>query len=208
MHRFIAVLTATLAAIAGGLAGASSAQASETDSTYAVAGCPARTTSPMLSRFGDPNEYFPVPNGGFNRWGAGWNGMFSLALENEPWYVNRAALTGSLRLWPGDSARTAELCVGEGEDSFRFFYKGTGQLGSRLLVRTTVRADTGTYTYGTTLDTSRAGWQLSPVVSVPNHATTKVQQISIAFVNTTPFDSVRTVLVDDVLIDPWRSRSG
>ena len=39
MHTFIAVLTATLAAIAGGLAGASSAQASETDSTYAVAGC-------------------------------------------------------------------------------------------------------------------------------------------------------------------------
>ena len=29
-----------------------------------------------------------------------------------------------------------------------------------------------------------------------------------AFVNATPFDSVRTVLVDDVLIDPWRSRSG
>ena len=39
MHTFIAVLTATLAAIAGGLAGASSAQASETDSTYAVSGC-------------------------------------------------------------------------------------------------------------------------------------------------------------------------
>ncbi|WP_392467436.1 hypothetical protein ACF3NS_01695 [Arsenicicoccus cauae] len=208
MRRFTAMLIASVAAVTAGLAGASTAQAAGADSTHAVSGCPVRTTSPMLSRLGDTNEYFPVPNGGFALWGAGWNGLYSLALENEPWYVNRAALTGSLRLWPGGSARTAELCVGEGEDSFRFFYKGTGQVGSRLLVRTTVRSETGTYTYGTTLDASRAGWQLSPVVPVPNHATDTVQQLSIAFVNTTPFDSVRTILVDDVLIDPWRSRNG
>ena len=136
MRTLIAVLTPTLAAIAGGLAGASSAQASETDSMYAVS----------------------------------------------------TALTGSLRRWPGDSARTAELCVGAD--------------------RTIVRSDTGTCTDGTTLDTSRSGWQGPPGASVPDHATNTVQQISIAFVSATPYDSVQTVLVDDVLIDPWRSRNG
>ncbi|AKT51146.1 hypothetical protein [Arsenicicoccus sp. oral taxon 190] len=202
--RLATVVATAAATVTVGLAGAAPAHATD-GSTYAAPGCPTRTTSPMLARFGDDREYFAVPNGGFSTLSAGWSGFHSFSPENEPWYVNPASWTTSLALFRGDSARTASLCVGEGEDSFRFFYKGTGMPGTRLTVKVTITSDTGTYVTSTVVDASPYGWRLSPSLRVPNYATDKIQTITIGFSNTSTGPSMLPVLVDDVLIDPWRS---
>ncbi|MCH8613947.1 hypothetical protein [Arsenicicoccus dermatophilus] len=202
MRKALAAVATAVAALAGGIAAAAPAQAA----TYPLpTSCPTRTTSPMLSRFGDTNEYFEVDNGSFASPTAGWDGSYGISPENEPWYVNPASSQNSLSLSTGAWAKSPDLCLSAGEETTRFFYKGTGQSGSVLSVKAIITSDTGVYTYNYRLDASFTGWRLSPVLSIPNYSYDGVQLVSLQFGNASTYQTARPIQVDDVLVDPWRA---
>ncbi|WP_409483910.1 hypothetical protein [Arsenicicoccus dermatophilus] len=202
MRKALAALAAVVATLAGGVVAAAPAQAA----TYPLpTSCPTRTTSPMLSRFGDPNEYFEVDNGSFASRAAGWEGSYGISPENEPWYVNPASSQNSLSLASGAWAKSPDLCLSAGEETTRFFYKGTGHGGSVLSVKAIITSGTGVYTYDYRLPASFTGWRLSPVLAIPNRSLGGVQLVTLRFGNATANRNARPIQVDDVLVDPWRS---
>jgi hypothetical protein len=81
----------------------------------------------------DPMLYTVVPNGTLENGAAGWTlSGSSVVSGNEPWGVNNAADSKSLRIPPGKSATTPSICVGLLHPTLRFFAKSSGDslLGS------------------------------------------------------------------------------
>lgn len=207
--RAIAALATATATLATSMAFA--APSAQADTMYqADMNCPIRYTSQMLTGFGDTNEYFDLYNGRLQRGYAGnWDGTWTTAYENEPWRVNKYGTDRSMSLARGATATAPAICLGEGEETFRFFYKAPGQAGSQLTVKAYIESTTGNYTYTTRIDTSAVrGWQLSPVMNIPNYSAGGIQYVTVQFINTSSsYSATSPILVDDVLVDPWRRRA-
>lgn len=167
--------------------------------------CQPRSTSAMLLTLGDDHQYFSAPDGGMASPTRTWAGSFSVSAENEPWQVDASSTRNSIALRDGGWATSQSMCLGRDEDSFRFFYKGTGTPGSTLDVRAVINADTGTYVQRYRVDVSAAGWHLSPSLGIPDYSASSIQVASLSFSADLPSDA-RPVLVDDVVVDPWRGR--
>lgn len=84
MRKVTSTIATVAASLVAGLAVAAPAQAAGS-STYTAPGCPTRTTSAMLSQFGDTNQYFEAGAGGSAQYSKGWTGLYSISAENEPW---------------------------------------------------------------------------------------------------------------------------
>lgn len=168
--------------------------------------CGAHTVKQPFIGWGDSNKYFIAANGGFEGGSANWlfSGGASVVSENEPWRINGSTHTKSVRIPSGASVVTEKFCVNSDEDSLRFFAKrpGVGGAGMQVFVRVTSGANVATNEI--TLDGSQAGWTLSDRMMLPDIRDASGQQwVQITF---TPRNVAATWNVDDVMIDPWRTR--
>ncbi|AKT51145.1 hypothetical protein [Arsenicicoccus sp. oral taxon 190] len=196
-----------------GTAGARSPQTPQTRRAAAIATattattaatCPVPELSQPLLRYYDTGWYYLVPNGSLTQGLDSWRtvGPVSVSSQSAPQDVMGAG-GGSLAIGWGGRATTQPLCTDSNHDRTRFFYRGTGWPGSSLLVRVTSRSSlwySSSYTATYLLDASSTSWRLSPTVVVPDWTDASgTQTTTISFES-----SGGTVLVDDVLVDPWR----
>ena len=124
-----------LAALAGALALVPSASAGS---------CGVRTVSHPFAPWGDTNDYFALPDGGFENSLFGWDRLAGDTWfgVNQPWLLNNQ-LTGyaSVRLPSGTQMASRSFCAASDENVIRFFVRNSGKPGSWLSVNAHVVTD-------------------------------------------------------------------
>jgi hypothetical protein len=89
-----------------------------------------------------------------------------------------------------------------GEDSMRLFTKSPGTSGGSLAIRTSVSTAYGSAMTVTSLGTQYSTWALSPRIPLVNVAGPDGRQfVTLTVTNT----GTGTWLVDDILVDPWKT---
>lgn len=196
----IAAVTATAAAaVVGGAAAPASAVSTSTGCTPISGG------TSYLSAYYDNTSYVLVPGGDFSSTSSPWTlsgASVSTSLQ-APANVTGSAGTGALVVRSGGTAAAPKVCMGGSYKTFqaRFFYKAPA--GTRFVVKTTGTSSLGSYTINTTITAPSSGWNLTPTIAIPGWTDGSGTQWSkIAVVN----NSGQSVVVDDVLVDPWRAR--
>jgi hypothetical protein len=197
-------LARTAIALTGTLAGALALVVGPTTAAQAADDCTTRTTTKAFSAFGDTNEYFPIGGGTFES-GSLSNftvtGGASVAGENEPWRVLNSSHSKAAAL-PAGATLTATFCVQIGEDSMRLFTKSPSNAGSGLTIRTTVSTAYGSAATSTSMGAASSAW--SPTARIPLKNVSGPdgkQYVTLVITNT----GSGTWLVDDILVDPWRT---
>lgn len=184
---------------------ASTAPTSPATAPVTAGGCGARTTTQALAQFGDLNDYFPIVGGTFESGDLSpflVSGGPFIAPENEPWRVMGYEDKRSVALPAGATLR-ATFCVQIGEDSMRLFAKAPSSSSGSLNIRTTVATAYGSAYTSTTLGPQYAAWGLSPRIPLNNVSGQDGKQyVTLSITNT----GTGTWLVDDILVDPWRTR--
>lgn len=182
----------------------------------AAVDCTPRSTTKAFAQFGDTNDYFPVTNGRFEVGSLGLNDELSgwsqattatIVAENEPWRILGAADQRALSLRQGAWMLSYRFCVQVGEDSARLFVKSPGVKGARLHVEATVidsdESDSANEAVNTlTIDGSQPGWMPTPRLPLPNVYDARGLQYVTLEITAERGDW----LVDDILVDPWRTR--
>jgi hypothetical protein len=155
----------------------------------------------------DLNSYVPAPGGDLEQARSTWTlaGGAVTVEGNEPFRVGAATDHTSLSLPAGSSATTAQMCIGIEHRTMRFFAKsGTHSAALRVEV---LMADTGGMR-AVTLGTIKAGTSWAPTAELPTIvnklAPLHGNAIQVAF-RFTPLGSAG-VTIDDVYVDPYRSR--
>lgn len=200
---------AAVAALAGALAGVAGAGAGTSNAASETIDCQARTTTQAFAPWGDFNWYFQVSNGRFEGTTQGWtmhtsvHGTPGLVNDQEPWRINGAGDRFALSLPAWSTAVAPTLCVMYNEDLIRFFYRDPGVAGSTLLVGMESSSANGRIRREVRIPSSSAGWKVSPAIQVPSVLSNDSQWLSITF---TPVDTAATWRVDDVMVDPWKTR--
>jgi hypothetical protein len=92
--------------------------------------CSAETLSTPFARFGDTNQYTPVPGGSFEAGAQAWTltGGAKIVSGNESYFVRSSSDRNSLYLPAGATATSPSICVGLSEPSLRWFGKQSGSL--------------------------------------------------------------------------------
>lgn len=172
----------------------------------ATVSCTARSTGAHFAAWGDKNQYFRAPGGGFelslsNNWTMS-GGAMSL-LGNEPWRVVNGFDAMSLTLPFTGTATSPTFCVTTSEDSLRFFVRKPGVRGAQLHVSVRVTAGVNVATMDVDIDGSTYGWTPTDRYMLPDiHDNNGRQNVTITF---STRGSWASWLVDDVMVDPWRT---
>jgi hypothetical protein len=169
--------------------------------------CGNQPASQPFARFGDYNEYTPVPGGSFEAGSVPWalTGGAHVVTGNETYHVAGAGNSQSLALPAGSSATSPASCTSIYHPTVRLFVRNTGAASSRLIVQAIYPTllGVGTSTIGELSGSS--SWQPSPAMSllVTNLlATLSLNQTSIAF-RFVPADRTGNWSIDDVYLDPF-----
>jgi hypothetical protein len=97
--------------------------------------CSPKPTSKPFAPWGDQGDYTLAPGGSFERGQAAWQlSGASIVDGNEPWKVNGAGDSRSLRLPPGASATSPVMCVGLEHPTLRLFARNNRALLSTMTV--------------------------------------------------------------------------
>jgi hypothetical protein len=206
MTRVVALLV-SLAAVACTSLGLTSASASAS----LLPSCAARQTSTPFAPWGDSHSYFPMPGGGFESGAAGWRltGGAVVVNGNESSFINRKTDTHSLAIPSGAIVTSPTVCVAMGEDSIRLFVKNTGVASSVLHVQAYVQNPLTGLVLSTGFDlnggTGPTTWSPTARLFVPNllGGVLGTQNLTLVF---TPRGAPATWNIDDVYVDPFRSR--
>ena len=201
------VIAASVAAAALA-AGAPSASAG-----ILVASAPNCTTPVTSQAFrsvnGDTDFYELVPGGNFEATSKSWSlsGGASVVSGNEPWKVGGGG-SSSLLLPRGSRATTGTMCVGIGNPVMRFFARRTsGWLLDTLAVEVLFEGAGGAVN-SLPIGVVVAGGSWQPTLPFPVLANLLPllpgEQTPVAF-RFTPVGG-GSWQVDDVYVDPWRSR--
>lgn len=176
-------------------AGATQAQAA----TVASVPCGNRTTSQKFKAIDlDLRYYFTAPSGTFENGTSGWVlSNAGVTSGNEPWNVNGGGAS-SLRIGSGGYAASPIFCNQFGENSLRFFYKGTpgARVHLKMLVTNTNTNNVSTLDWEVVVPLS--GWGIAVGVMVPNLYSEGYENLQLTF-----SALGGTVQVDDVEIDPF-----
>jgi hypothetical protein len=171
--------------------------------------CEAQASSQVFLRWLDPLRYEQAP-GGDAESGAGWTlgGGARIVAGNEPWKVGGREDGSSLLLPRGSQATTGVMCVGIGHPVMRFFARRTsGWLLDSLKVEVLFEGAGGRVN-SLPIGLVLAGGQWQPTLPFPVLASLLPllpgEQTPVAF-RFTPLGS-GTWQIDDVYVDPWRSR--
>jgi hypothetical protein len=134
-----------LVAVVGTVVLAASAPAANAGVLVASApDCSPKPTSKPFAPWGDTGDYNLSPGGAFEPSGPSWKlSGASFVSGNEPWKVNGAGDSRSLRLPPGASATSPVMCVGLEHPALRFFARNNSALLSTLSVEVIVETSLG-----------------------------------------------------------------
>jgi hypothetical protein len=158
----------------------------------------------------DPAHYVIVPNGHVEST-RGWalSGAARRVRDNEPFYVNNARDRYSLLLASGDSGTTRPLCVGLLHPTLRFFVRNTGTATAVLKVEVLFEnvlglveaAKIGAVTGG-------GAWMPTPplLIAMNTMAPLSSEGTTAAAFRFTPVGAGARFQLDDVYVDPYRSR--
>lgn len=170
----------------------------------ADASCSARTTTAAFARWGDDNQYFVADGGTFERGVTEWNrrGLAGAAAGQNPLGIAGPGMR-SMRLPGGSSVESPEICVFQNEESVRFAYRAP-YAGAQLRVDISVESNGQRAATTTVVTAAGSGWDVSPIVDMPNLRNADGQQRII--ITMRPLDLTGSWQVDDVMIDPWVAR--
>lgn len=107
--------------------------------------CDSGANAQPFAQFGDDNQYFTVPGGGFEGGAAGWSLSRARVIgDQEPWQVSGDNGSHALDIAPGGTAVSPAVCVGIDNPSMRFFARrsGGGVLGTASQLLVTARVET------------------------------------------------------------------
>jgi hypothetical protein len=167
-------------------------------------GCGA--TAPVFAPWGDWDNYYFAPNGGFESGWTGWSlggGASVVTQNNEPWYLAGFG-SHALQIPTGGSA-AINVCYGVTYPGVRFFVAGKNgpavvhvRVVSRSLLGVLSVLDGGTFR-------ADQGWAPSPKISTLFSALaaplgTKTMQLQFSVES-------GTAQIDDVFVDPLLVRS-
>ena len=97
--------------------------------------CSPKPTSKPFAPWGDQGDYTLAPGGSFEPRQAAWQlSGASIVDGNEPWKVNGAGDSRSLRLPPGATATSPVMCVGLEHPTLRLFARNNRALLSTMTV--------------------------------------------------------------------------
>ena len=174
----------------------------------AQAACSDTLSQPFL-KWNDRATYTLAPGGSMES-SAGWSlsGGASMVAGNEPWHVNGAADSRSLRLPAGSKATSAFMCVGKGYPFMRLFVRNTGSSLSKLKVEVLYKdPETGAVKALPTgnLRTSDSGWQLTRRIAMAiGHVATSADGTGRVAFRISPVDGYGNWQADDLFVDPCR----
>ena len=203
----VVALIASISAVACASIGLTAASASAS----LLPSCAARVTSTAFAPWGDTHSYFPMPGGAFESGAPGWGlaGGAVVANGNESWFINSKTDAHSLAIPSGAVVTSPTVCVAMGEDSIRLFVRNTGVASSVLHVQAYVQnpltglvLSTGFNINGTSGPTT---WSPTARLFIPNllGGLVGTQNLTLKF---TPTGARATWSIDDVYVDPFRSR--
>jgi hypothetical protein len=185
------------------------AQASTAFASGTPLPCESRSSSAVFSRWGDPSDYFAMPNGGFESGSTEWS--LSAGAEvvgaNEPYRIGAATDAFSLKIPAGASAESRTICVMLGEPTVRFFVYNPRVVGAVLHVEAIVRDRLTGLVVNTAFDVNAgiapAGWAPTPPILIPNFVGGILAEDFTLRVTTrgTP----ATWAIDDIYVDPFKS---
>jgi hypothetical protein len=185
----LAVIAAAIAAAAGtATAGAATASS-----------CPSRTLTQAFLPFGDANQYFLAPNGGFESGFSGWSygGGASVVWGNESSYLNSRYDTKSAYLPAGGWVKTQTICTNPNDQTIRLMVKGTS---GQLKVDAYILSGGNIRTWSTQIDgKSSTGWRPSQIVQFALGN----QYLGDTTIQLTFTAIGATWQVDDLYIDPF-----
>jgi hypothetical protein len=171
--------------------------------------CGGRVEAAVFAPWGDGATYFLVPNGDFEAGARDWalSGGASVVWGNEPFKVDGAADSHSLRLPPGSSAESRTICVSQGEDAIRLFVNNRHVRGAILHVEAIARnPTTGSYGYAAfdvNGDVPSKSWAPTMRLSIPRMFDgSGVEELTLRF---TLRGTPATWGIDDVYVDPYKS---
>jgi hypothetical protein len=199
--RLALILGLALAAIAP-----SSAEA-QLLGTAPASYCDTNASQPFAP-WSDYAQYVLTPGGSFESGSVSWSlkGGAAVVPGNESFYVRSPRDKRSLSLPGGSSAVTPTMCFALGDWHLRFFARNTGSTGS-LEVDVLVRSLTGVLTVldGGTISAS-GEWRPSPRIGLlVCNVTSLVGTRAVAF-RFRSLGSGARFQIDDVYLDPWKSR--
>jgi hypothetical protein len=156
----------------------------------------------------DPANYVLAPSGTFESGVGGWSltGSASVVSGNESFYVHAAGESSSLSLPSGSRATSASMCVGIEHPTLRIFARNSGSLLSTLKVEVLFEDAAGTVR-ALPIGLLAAGnqWQPSAVMPIVVNLLPLLpgEHTAVSFRFSA---SGGTWKVDDVYVDPYRSR--
>jgi hypothetical protein len=108
--------------------------------------CDNGTTTQPFAQWGDANQYFLAPGGGFESGAADWSlgsGAHVVA-DQEPWKVADDSGSHALSIGAGRSVVSPTMCVGIEDPTMRFFAhrSGGGLLGAASTLLVSARVET------------------------------------------------------------------
>ena len=194
----VALLSASLLAVAASPVLAATAATPMTDRT--TAGCTAPTLTSALAAFGDWRSYFLAPGGDFEKSAHRWTltGGATTSTGSSP--LRLGAATKSLRLPAGATATSPAFCVDLHYPTFRFF----STQGKAPLSVDVIYPALGTKKpKATTVKGGATGWTLSKDVDLRPTIVTKDAGWRLVQLRYVADNALKgDWLVDDVLIDP------
>jgi hypothetical protein len=106
--------------------------------------CSPKPTSQVFAPWGDYRNYMLAPGGSFENGAPGWTLRGASVVQgNESFKVGGASHNYSLRLDPGESATSPEICVGLEHPVIRLFAKNNSLLLSTMSVEVIVKTSLG-----------------------------------------------------------------
>ena len=170
----------------------------------------APATEQVFAPWLDGAHSFAAHNGGFEQGSADWTltGAATVVNENESFKVGDAADSSGLQLKAGSSATSTAVCVGIEHPTVRLFVKAPPTLGSALLIEATVRNPaTGlavTVPHVVLGGVNANRWAPTAPLLVTSALGTLVD--AELTVKITPIGIPATWRIDDVYVDPFKSR--
>ncbi len=188
------------------LAIASAALALLVPAASAATACPDQPVEHPFGSLGDGLGYFLVPGGDFEGGAAGWTLRNAKVVSgNEPWYVGGRSDSHSLQISPGGSATSPVTCIAFDAPIMRFVTRQASGVFGALRVDAIVYLPVGTVTVPLTASAGMSGsWDVTRFIPTVVNQWAGFGQLRVSFRFSAP--STGSWLVDDVYVDPWRSR--
>jgi hypothetical protein len=162
-------------------------------------------------RWADPANYTLAPQGTFEHGTREWQltGGARVVRDNERYFVHRRGETRALWLPAGSSATTRAMCAGIGEPTLRFFARNARGNLSQLQVEVLFEDSLGqvlALPIGAALSASSRWEPTLPLPVVANLLPLLPDQRTAIAFRFTPLDDSGAWRIDDVYLDPYRSR--